>query len=175
MTTGDVLNRHTAANPDPSPLELVSTNAARAAFATGGLSLLPDGRLAIRHGACVDIVRPADIVSVHAKRNVTRVVTVDASIQAYVAFCDVIEITRRFGVLRIHRGIAVNSAHIRRVVGHGRHRVGVVLNNGVELKVGRAFQSALRMHLGIALPDRAAAGGASRRPTSHSRRPRPVS
>jgi DNA-binding LytR/AlgR family response regulator len=136
---------------------VILVDAARPTVITGGLKLLPDGRLAIRHGSCVDIIRPADIVSIHARKNMTRVATVDTSIQAYVSFGDVVEMVRAFGVFRIHRGIAVNSAHIRRVVGLGRHRVGVVLNNGIEFKVGRAFQSALRLHLGIALPENAVA------------------
>jgi len=87
----------------------------------------------------------------------TRVATVDTSIQAYASFGDVIDMVRTFGILRIHRGIAVNGAHIRRVVGRGRHRVVVVLNNGVELKVGRAFQSTLRLDLGISPPEKAIA------------------
>ena len=135
----------------------ISIDAGRPTGTTGGLTLLPDGRLAIRHGSSVDIIRPADIVSIHAQKNMTRVATVDASVQAYVSFGDVVEMVRPFGVLRIHRGIAVNSAHIRRVIGHGKHRVGVVMNDGIELKVGRAFQSALRLHLGISLPEKAVA------------------
>ena len=136
---------------------VISIDPDRPAVTAGGLSLLPDGRLAIRHGSCVDIIRPADIVSIHARKNMTRVATVDASIQAYASFGDVVDMVRTFGILRIHRGIAVNGAHIRRVVGRGRHRVVVVLNSGVELKVGRAFQSALRLHLGFSLPEKAVA------------------
>jgi len=135
----------------------ISIDAGRPTGTTGGLTLLPDGRLAIRHGSSVDIIRPDDIVSIHAQKNMTRVATVDASVQAYVSFGDVVEMVRTFGILRIHRGIAVNGAHIRRVIGHGKHRVGVVMNNGIELKVGRAFQSALRLHLGISLPEKAVA------------------
>jgi DNA-binding LytR/AlgR family response regulator len=151
------LKRGPSGETAAGPLELVAIDAALPAEARA-VVLLRDDRLAIRHGACMDIVRPADIVSVHAKKNLTSVVTRDATIRAYVPISDVIEILRRFGVVRIHRGVGVNMAHVRRMIGGGRHRLTVVLDTGVVLAVGRVFQPALRRQLGITLPDRTGIG-----------------
>jgi DNA-binding LytR/AlgR family response regulator len=156
MTAGDALKRGSSGETS-GPLELVAIDAASPAEA-GAVVLLRDDRLAIRHGGCLDIVRPADIISVHAKKNLTCVVTRDATIRAYVPICDVIEILGRFGVVRIHRGVGVNIAHVRRMVGGGRHRLTVVLDTGVALTVGRVFQPAFRLQLGIPLPHRTGIG-----------------
>ena len=111
---------------------------------SNGLTILNDHRIAIREGASMHIVQVDDIVSVHAERNVTRIAIRDCDIRVYLPFGVVLDGLRDFGVVRIHRGSAVNMARVRRLVGRGRHRLFVVLDGGAEHSVGRAFQSAIR-------------------------------
>jgi DNA-binding LytR/AlgR family response regulator len=87
-------------------------------------------------------------VSVHSNRNVTRLVTQSGEICIYVPFREVVQALAAVNVLRIHRGIAVNVARVRRIVGRGRHRLFIVLDSGCELTVGRAYQAAIRRQFG---------------------------
>lgn len=112
------------------------------------LIVLDHERFAIRRGASVDLVRMIDLISVHSKRNVTRLVTRDGEICIYMPFGQIVDALRPLGVLRIHRGIAVNVAYVRRIVGRGQHHVFIVLEGGHELPVGRGYQTTLRRHLG---------------------------
>jgi len=113
-----------------------------------GLIVLDRERFAIRRGASVDLVRMIDLISVHSKRNVTRLVTRDAEICIYMPFGQIVDALRPLGLMRIHRGIAVNVAYVRRIVGRGQHHVFIVLEGGRELAVGRGYQTTLRRHLG---------------------------
>jgi DNA-binding LytR/AlgR family response regulator len=114
---------------------------------SNGLAILNDHRIAIREGASMHIVQAYDIVSVHANRNVTRIAIHDCDIRVYLPFTAVLDALRAFGVVRIHRGSAVNMARVRRVIGRGRHRLVVVLDGGAEHSVGRAFQAAIRARI----------------------------
>ena len=114
---------------------------------SNGLTILNDHRIAIREGASMHIVQVDDIVSVHANRNVTRIAIRDCDIRVHLPFAVVLDALREFGVVRIHRGRAVNMARVRRLVGRGRHRVVLVLDGGAEHSVGRAFQSAIRARI----------------------------
>jgi len=114
---------------------------------SNALRILNDHRIAIREGASMHIVQVDDIVSVHANRNVTRIAIRDCDIRVHLPFAVVLDALREFGVVRIHRGRAVNMARVRRLVGRGRHRLVLVLDGGVEHRVGRAFQSAIRTRI----------------------------
>lgn len=115
------------------------------------VNTLDDERIAIRRGASVDIVRSIDLVSVHSRRNITRLLTRSDEICIYVPFSQVVDALRPAGVMRIHRGAAVNIAVVRRIVGRGRHRVFVVLEDGRELPVGRGYQRTIRLQFGARL------------------------
>jgi len=114
---------------------------------SNALRILNDHRIAIREGASMHIVQADDIVSVHADRNVTRIAIRDCDIRVHLPFAVVLDALREFGVVRIHRGRAVSMARVRRLVGRGRHRLVLVLDGGVEHRVGRAFQSAIRTRI----------------------------
>jgi len=114
---------------------------------SNALRILNDHRIAIREGASMHIVQADDIVSVHADRNVTRIAIRDCDIRVHLPFAVVLDALREFGVVRIHRGRAVNMARVRRLVGRGLHRLVLVLDGGVEHRVGRAFQSAIRTRI----------------------------
>jgi len=115
------------------------------------VNTLDDERISIRRGSAVDIVRWVDLVSVHSKRNITRLLTRSHEICIYVPFSQVVDALRPAGVFRIHRGSAVNIACVRRIVGRGQHRVVVVLEDGRELAVGRGYQSMIRLRFGAPL------------------------
>jgi DNA-binding LytR/AlgR family response regulator len=108
------------------------------------ISILPDDRIAIRRGSSVEVFLSTDVVSVHSKRNMTRLVLCGGEVSVYVPFRDAVSLLSRAHVLRIHRGVAVNAARVRRIVGRGQHRLSIVLDTGCKLAVGRAYQPAIR-------------------------------
>jgi hypothetical protein len=44
-------------------------------------------------------------------------------------------------LIRIHRGLAVNANRVRRLVGHGSHRLTITLDTGDEFLIGRHFSA----------------------------------
>lgn len=112
------------------------------------VNTLDDERIAVRRGSAVDVIRRVDLLSVHSRRNVTRLVTRSDELWIYVPFGQVVDALQPMGVLRIHRGIAVNIACVRRLVGRGQHRVFLVLEDDRELTVGRGYQAGVRRHFG---------------------------
>ena len=116
---------------------------------SNALTILTDDRIAIRVGASVHIVRGDDIMSVHASRNSTRIATRGTDIRVHLPFATVLDALRRFDLMRIHRGSAVNMSRVCCIVGRGQHRLFVVLDGGTEHSVGRGFQSAVRAHINV--------------------------
>jgi len=125
------------------------------------ISVLPDDRIAVRRGSSVDVILSRDVVSVHSKRNVTRLVLGAGEMSVYLPFRQAVHLLSRAEILRIHRGIAVNAARVRRIVGRGRHRLFVVLDTGCELTVGRAYQAAIRRQFASSPPLRSGRGSSS--------------
>jgi DNA-binding LytR/AlgR family response regulator len=117
------------------------------------VTALDEHRIAVRHGACVEVLRSDEILSVHATGNFVRIVVQAGVLRVNAPLRATLDCLCRFGVLRIHRSTAVNTARIRRVVGRGRHRVYVVLDTGSEMAVGRAYQSEVRKTIGAASVD----------------------
>jgi DNA-binding LytR/AlgR family response regulator len=94
------------------------------------------------------LLRADAILLARSTGNYTTLVTDSGehSVRAPLTF--VVQELRGFGLMRIHRAAAVNMEHVRRLVGRGRHRLVVVLDTGVEVEVGRAFQRLVRTRLG---------------------------
>jgi len=125
------------------------------------IAVLSDDRIAVRRGSSVDVIRSRDVVSVHSKRNVTRLVLSGGEMCVYLPFRQALDLLSHAQILRIHRGIGVNAARVRRIVGRGRHRLFVVLDTGCELTVGRAYQAAIRRQFASSPPLRASRGSFS--------------
>ena len=117
--------------------------------------VLDDQRFAIRTGAATQVVRWDDVIYLRAAVNRTHLVTsggelsVRAPIKAVTRTLDVL------GCVRIHRGLAVNGAKVRMLIGRIGHGLTVVLENGVRLEAGRRFQRPVRARFGAARPSRA--------------------
>ena len=140
MSSGTTRNLAVVAVSDDSP---------RSASAPApAIGVLADHRIAVRRGSSVDVISATELVSAHSNRNVTRLVTEARDICIYVPFREAVQVLAGVNVVRIHRGIAVNVARVRRIVGRGRHRLFVVLDSGCELTVGRAYQAAIRRQFG---------------------------
>jgi DNA-binding LytR/AlgR family response regulator len=88
------------------------------------------------------------VISVQAAGNNTVIVTNTDQHTVHATIRSTIEKLEPFGLIRIHRGTAINIAHVRRLIGRGRHRLRIVLDTGEEMVVGRTFERAVRVRFG---------------------------
>ena len=112
------------------------------------LSVLADGRVALRRASTTEVVRIEAIVLARSAGNSTNVVTDTGAHMVRATMNYVVEQLEPFGFVRVHRGAAVNMPRVQRLVTQGQHRLAVVLDTGAEVNVGREFQNAIRVLLG---------------------------
>jgi len=120
---------------------------ALAPSSSASLVILSGDRIAVRHGSSVNIVHVSDIATIRAMRNVTCIATRHGELRVTLPFGSALDCLSPFGIMRIHRSAAVNVARILRIVGGGRHRLVIALDDGTEHHVGRSFQPELRAQL----------------------------
>jgi DNA-binding LytR/AlgR family response regulator len=112
------------------------------------LSVLGDGWISLRHTSTTDVLRADCVISVHAAGNNTIIVTNTDRHTVHATIRSTIEKLEPFGLIRIHRGAAINITHVRRLIGRGRHRLRIVLDTGDEMAVGRSFERTVRERFG---------------------------
>jgi DNA-binding LytR/AlgR family response regulator len=88
------------------------------------------------------------VISVRAVGNRTEIATLVSVLKVRCPLKDVIETLTVLGLVQLRRDLAVNAARVRRMVGGGRHRLLVVLDDGACVAVGRQFQRDIRARFG---------------------------
>ena len=112
------------------------------------MSILEDGWIALRHTNVTDVVRVNLVISVHSAGNNALLVTDTERYTVHATLRSTISKLERFGLIRIHRGSAINIARVRRLESRGRHRLRVILDTGTAMDVGRTFQGQIRARFG---------------------------
>ena len=106
--------------------------------------VLDGERIAVCWGSSTELIAWSDIVSVHSLRNCSvitacgRTIKVRATLRAVVAELAVL------GLIQVRRDTAVNLKRVRRLVGAGRHRLLIMLDDDRRVEVGREFQRQVR-------------------------------
>jgi len=113
------------------------------------LSVLDGGRVALRYAASTELLLADAIVLARAEGNFTLLVTEASEHLVRAPLTFVVEELKPFGLVRIHRGAAVNMGRVQRVVARGQHKLFVVLRTGAEVEVGRNYQRLIRDRLGV--------------------------
>jgi hypothetical protein len=90
-----------------------------------------------------------DLLYVRSDRKRTWISTTQGTLKSSGALADVVDTLSPLGLVRIHRGIAVNESRVRRIAGQGRHRLILTLDTGEEFLVGRQFQRFVRSRFGF--------------------------
>jgi DNA-binding LytR/AlgR family response regulator len=108
------------------------------------LAIVPGERVAIRHGAATHLVRPDDIRAARSQGNYTIIATRHGEIRVRTPIATVVAELSRFGVIRVHRRGAARLECVRCIEGRGRHKLVIVLEDGSEMDVGRAYQPRIR-------------------------------
>jgi len=105
--------------------------------------------VAIRQGVSTFVVEWRDITYIRSERKRTLISTKQGTFRSCGTLANIVRALSVLGLVRIHRGIAVNSSRVRRLAGHGRHRMTVTLDSGDEFLVGRQFQRLVRSRFGF--------------------------
>ena len=116
---------------------------------TDFVSVLDGDRVAIRHAASIHVVTRHDIVCVKSGNKYTWIVTTRGEYKARETLATVAGALAPLGLVRIHRGIAINGSRVQQVVGRGRHRLTIALDTGACFDVGREFQPEIRARFGF--------------------------
>lgn len=116
---------------------------------TDFVCVLDGERVAIRHASSIHIVTRADIVCVKSGDKYTWIVTTCGEYKARETLATVADALAPLGLVRIHRGIAINGARVQYVVGRGRHRLTITLDTGLCFDVGREYQPEIRARFGF--------------------------
>lgn len=103
----------------------------------------------VRQGSCTTVVSWCEIVYVRSARKNSWIWTTRGTLKSTGALADIVDTLAPLGLVRIHRGIAVNASRVRSLVGRGRHRVTITLDTGDEFLVGRRFQRSIRARFGF--------------------------
>ena len=112
------------------------------------LSVLDGDRIAIRYRSSTQVFAWEEIICARAAKNGTWIVTRHGEFKIREPIGAVVSRLEAVGIVQIHRGIAVNGAKVRRLVGRSQHRLGIILDDGQAFQVGRRFQRMIRGRYG---------------------------
>jgi DNA-binding LytR/AlgR family response regulator len=111
---------------------------------SGRCRVVGHDRIALCWGASTDFLAWSDVVSVRSIRNCALIVARNRSIKVRSPLRAVVAEFAMLGLIQIRRDLAVNQTHVRRLIGTGRHRLVLTLDDDSEIEVGREFQRLIR-------------------------------
>lgn len=122
--------------------------ASRERSAANRLRILNIDTISIDWGASTELIRWHDVVSARSVRNCTEIATRTHVVKVHCSLTDVVRTLSGLGLVQVRRDRAVNASFVRRLIGGGRHRLDIVLENDTCLRVGRQFQRDIRARFG---------------------------
>ena len=101
-------------------------------------------RIAVCWGSSTELLAWSDIVSVHSLRNCSVITACGRTIKVRATLRAVVAELAALGLMQVRRDTAINSTRVRRLVGAGRHRLIMILDDDSRVEVGREFQRQVR-------------------------------
>jgi len=126
--------------------EITTTSSAGAS--TDFVRIIGASSVAVRQGFSTVVVSWCDIIHVRAERKRTWIATTAGALKSSGTLVDVVDALASLGLVRVHRGLAINASRVRRLVGRGRHQLIITLDTGDEFLVGRHYQAIVRSRFG---------------------------
>lgn len=130
--------------PDAAPME------AKGARCNGRtrFRLLDASTFSVDWGSTTSVVQWCEVISARSKGNHTEIATLARVLKVHCPLREVVQALTCLGLVQLRRDLAVNADRVRRLVGGGRHRLIVVLEDGACVRVGRQFQRDIRARFG---------------------------
>jgi DNA-binding LytR/AlgR family response regulator len=101
-------------------------------------------RIAVCWGSSTEVLAWADVISVHSLRNCSVITACGRTIKVRSTLRAVVAELASLGLMQVRRDTAVNITRVRRLVGAGRHRLLMILDDDRRIDVGREFQRQVR-------------------------------
>jgi DNA-binding LytR/AlgR family response regulator len=101
-------------------------------------------RIAVYWGSSTDLLAWSDVVSVHSVRNCSVITACGRTVKVRSSLRAVVAELAPLGLMQVRRDTAVNITRVRRLVGAGRHRLLMILDDDQRVEVGREFQRHVR-------------------------------
>ena len=101
-------------------------------------------RIAVCWGSSTELLAWSDVVSVHSLRNCSVITACGRTIKVRSPLRAVVAALAALGLIQVRRDTAVNITRVRRLVGGGRHRLLMILDDDRRVEVGREFQRQVR-------------------------------
>jgi len=109
-------------------------------------------RIAVCWGSSTELLAWADVVSVHSVRNCSVITACNRMIKVRATLRAVVAELAPLGLMQVRRDTAVNFTRVRRLVGAGRHRLLMILDDDRRVEVGREFQRQVRARFASSPP-----------------------
>ena len=113
------------------------------------LRIVDADRIAAACGSSTEIVNWDEVVTVRTARNGTEILTRARSVKVRSPLREVVTRLSPVGLVQVRRDAAVNANKVRQLIGSGCHRLTILLDDGTSVQVGRRFQRAVRLRLGL--------------------------
>ena len=111
------------------------------------LRVLDADRIAVCWGSSTELIAWSEAVSVHAVRNNSVIIVCGRTLKVRSTLRAVVAELAALGLMQVRRDTAVNVTRVRRLIGAGRHRLVVTLDDDRCIEVGREFQRQVRARL----------------------------
>ena len=106
--------------------------------------VIDEERIAVCWGSSTELLAWADVISVHSLRNSSVITACGRTIKVRSTLRAVVAELASLGLMQVRRDTAVNITRVRRLVGAGRHRLLMILDDDRRIDVGREFQRQVR-------------------------------
>lgn len=106
--------------------------------------VLDGDRIAVCWGSSTEFLEWSDVISVHSVRNYAVITARDRTVKVRSTLRAVVAELAAVGLMQVRRDTAVNVTRVRRLIGAGRHRLVIVLDDDCRVEVGREFQRQVR-------------------------------
>jgi DNA-binding LytR/AlgR family response regulator len=109
-------------------------------------------RIAVCWGSSTEFVSWSDVLSVHSVRNYAVITARGRAIKVRSTLRAVVAELAPLGLMQVRRDTAVNITRVCRLIGAGRHRLVIILDDDCRVEVGREFQRQVRARFASAPP-----------------------
>ena len=101
-------------------------------------------RISVCWGSSTELLAWSDVITVHALRNCSVINACGRTLKVRSPLRTVVAELTVLGLMQVRRDTAVNITRVRRLIGAGRHRLLMILDDDRRIEVGREFQRAVR-------------------------------
>jgi DNA-binding LytR/AlgR family response regulator len=110
--------------------------------------VLDADRIAVRWGSSTELIAWSEVVSVHSARNYSVITVCGRTLKVRSTLRALVAELAALGLMQVRRDTAVNVTRVRQLIGAGRHRLLMILDDERSIEVGREFQRQVRARLG---------------------------